>query len=69
MPVSRMSMGKCTDEPIDCEASRDLRILVNVYVIVKIDEVVPERLTKNQPSDRDQNKTRERCEPQVGALS
>jgi len=69
MPVPRMAVGKRVDDAIERQASRDRRVVVNVYMIVKIDEIVPERLTKNQPSDRDQNKARERCEPQGGALS
>ena len=63
MPVSRMSVGKCADYAIHRKSSGDGRVFIHIHMIVEIDEIVPERLTKNQPSDRDQNKARERCEP------
>jgi hypothetical protein len=54
MPVSGMSVGKCSDQAIDGKASRDKGIFVNVDVVIKIDEVVPKCLAKNQPRDCNQ---------------
>jgi hypothetical protein len=69
MPVPCMSMGKCADNAIACETLRDLRVLVNIYVIIKINEIVPERLTKNQPADRDQGEANiKRRKSKGGAL-
>ena len=55
MPVSCMSMSKCVDEAIGCEALCDLRVLIHVHVIVEINEIVPQSLTKNEPSDCNQS--------------
>ena len=55
MPVSCMSMCKCIDEAIGCEALCDLRVFIHVQVIVKIDEIVPQSLPKNEPSDCNQS--------------
>ena len=55
MPVPCMSMGKCVDEAIGCEALCDLGVFIHIHVIVEIDEIVPQSLTKNQPSDCNQS--------------
>ncbi len=57
MPVSRMKMGKCSNHAIDREALDDARIFININVVIEIDEIVPERLPKNQPDDGDQTET------------
>src|SRR6266487_1258346 len=69
MPVSCMSMSKCVDEAIRCEAVCDLRVFIHVHVIVEIDEIVPQSLTKNEPSDCNQSEADiKRRESQRGAL-
>ena len=50
-----MSMSKCVDEAVGCEALCDLRVLIHVNVIVEINEIVPQSLTKNEPSDCNQS--------------
>lgn len=57
MPVPCMSVGKCADEAVGCETLCYLRVFVHVRVIVQIDEIVPQSLTKNQPSDCNQSET------------
>ena len=42
VPVSGMTMDKSADDAIDRQASRNRRVFVNIYVIVKIDEIVCE---------------------------
>ena len=58
VPVSRMTMDKSADDTVARKASRDRGVFVNIYVIVKIDEIVCERLTKNQPGNCDQDNAR-----------
>jgi hypothetical protein len=55
MPISGVSMGECVDEAIGGEALCDPRVFIHVHVIVKIDEIVPQSLTKNEPSDCNQS--------------
>ncbi len=63
MPVSRMKMGKYTNHTIECDALDDARILININVVIEIDEIVPECLPKDQPSDCDQSEAdAKRCE-------
>lgn len=50
-----MSMSKCFDEAIGCETLCDLRVLIYVHVIVEINEIVPQSLTENEPSDCNQS--------------
>lgn len=62
-------MGKCVDETIGCEAPCDLRVLIHVHVIVQINEIVPQSLTKNEPSDCNQSEADiKRRESQRGIL-
>ncbi len=69
MPVSCVSMGKCVDEAIGCESPRDLRVFIHIHVIVEIDEIVPQSLTKNEPSDCNQSEADiKRREPPRGVL-
>ena len=60
MPVSRMKMRKCSNHAIEREALDDARILININVVIEIDEVVPERLPKNQPDDCNQTERKEK---------
>ena len=60
VPVSRMKMGKYSNYAIEGEALDDARILININVVIEIDEIVPERLSKDQPDDCDQTETDEK---------
>ena len=57
MPVSRMKMGKRSNHAIEREALYDARIFININVVIEIDEIISERLPKNQPDDCDQTET------------
>jgi hypothetical protein len=46
MPVPGMSMRECADCPFSGNPSYDERILIDVNVIIKIDEIVSQRLTE-----------------------
>ena len=62
-------MGKCVDEAIGCEALCDLRVFRHIHVIVEIDEIVPQSLTENEPSDCNQSEADiKRRESQRGVL-
>ena len=50
MPVQRVNMCKCPDNTADAKTTRYFRVLINVMRIVVINEVVPERLAENKPS-------------------
>ena len=57
MPVSRVKMGKYSNHVIERDALDDARILININMVIEIDEIVPERLPKDQPGDCDQSET------------
>ena len=51
MPVPRMSMRECVDYPFSGKSSYDEWIFIDVNVIIKIDEIVSQRLTEYGPGD------------------
>jgi len=57
MPVFGMRMRECPDKSVACQAAADLRVLVNVFVVVKINEAMPHRLTEHDPNERDESDT------------
>ena len=59
VPVPRMSMRKCIDYPFSGEPSYDERIFIDVNVIIKIDEIMSQRLTEYGPGDCHQTKADE----------
>ena len=59
MPVPRMSMRECVDCPFSGKPSYDERIFIDVNVIIKIDEIVSQRLAEYSPGDCHQNKADE----------
>jgi hypothetical protein len=62
-------MGKCADHAIGCDALCDLRVSIHVHVVTEIDEIVPQSLTKNEPSNCNQSEADiQRRESQRGAL-
>ena len=64
MPVPRMSMRECADYPFSRKPSYDERIIIDVNVIIKIDEIVSQRLTEYGPGDCHQTKADEEvCDP------
>src|SRR4029450_14013342 len=56
MPVPRMTMRECAYEALESKTSRNHWIIVDIDVIIEIDEIVPEGLAKNRPSNCDQEK-------------
>ena len=52
MPVVIIEMSERPSHSRNREALSNIRILVNVFIIVVIDEVVAERLPKHRPRDR-----------------
>jgi len=55
MPVQRVSMRESADYSFSGKASYNQRVFVDVNVIIKIDEIVPQSLTKNEPGDCNQS--------------
>ena len=51
MPVPCMSMRECADYPFSGKPSCDERIIIDIHVIIKIDEIVSQRLTEYGPGD------------------
>jgi hypothetical protein len=49
MPVSGMNMGECPNDVRKVDTAGDPGVLIDVARIVVVDEIVPERLTKNGP--------------------
>ena len=59
-----MSMGERADYPFSGKPSYDERIIIDINVIIKIDEIVSQRLTEYGPRDCYQTKTDEKaCDP------
>ena len=59
MPVPRMSMRECADYPFNGKSSYDERIFIDVNVVIKIDEIVSQRLTEYNPGGCHQTKADE----------
>ena len=51
MPVGGMEMGEGPDDSLDRQTARDLRILIDIVAVIKIDELVMNRLAKDQPGE------------------
>ena len=59
-----MSVRKCADYPFSGNPFYDERIFIDVKVIIKIDEIMSQRLTEYGPGDCYQTKTDEKvCDP------
>ncbi len=52
MPVLRMNMSECPGNTGDVKAAGYPGILINIPRVIIVNEVVPERLAKNRPSQR-----------------
>jgi len=57
MPVVGMHMSESPSYPLQGQTTRDLGILVNVFLIVIVHELMLEGLTKNDPDKRQQQET------------
>ena len=69
MPVVIIEMSERPSHSRNREALSNIRILVNVFVIVVIDEVVSERLRKNRKCERDQRDRNREFQNELGAHS
>ncbi len=59
-----MSMRECADYPFSGKPSYDERIFIDINVIIKIDEIVSQRLTEYGPGGCYQtNANEEVCDP------
>jgi hypothetical protein len=47
-------MGKGTDYAINSQAPCDQWVIINVDMVIEVNKIMPQRLTKDQPSDCDQ---------------
>ena len=56
MPVPCMNLRECADYPFSGKPSYDERIIIDINVIIKIDEIVSQRLAEYSPGDCHQNK-------------
>jgi hypothetical protein len=51
MPVPRVWVGKGTDYSTSSQTPCDQRVIVNVDVVIEVDKIMPNSLTKDQPRD------------------
>jgi len=51
MPVPRVWVGKSTDYSTSSQTPCDQRVIVNVDVVIEVDKIMPNGLTKDQPRD------------------
>ena len=65
-----MSMRECVDYPVSGKPSYDERIIIDINVIIKIDEIVSQRLAEYGPDDCNQTKADEEvCDPGCRTLA
>src|SRR5437588_9011076 len=63
VPIARNAVRERPDDPVQSETACYLFILVNICRVVVVDEIVRERLIKNEPRNRGQkNANTEKCE-------
>jgi hypothetical protein len=58
-----MNVAECPADIIEADAAGNLGILINVTGIIIVNEVVSERLTKNNPHKRKKRNTDAKREP------
>ena len=51
MPVAGMSVSKRPKNRRPCQTGNDIRVFINVEVVVVIDEVMPQRLSEDGPGE------------------
>ena len=51
MPIGRVQMGKGPDDSFPRQTARNMRILKDVIAVIKIDELMMNRLSKDRPDD------------------
>ena len=59
-------MSKCPGDVGEVDAAGDPRVLIDVTRIVVVNEIVPERLTKNGPRKDARDRRKCRRSPNVG---
>lgn len=52
-----MRAAKCVDDAGNSESMGDVRIRINVLIVIVVDEVVTDGLAKHQPRNGDQENT------------
>ncbi len=55
MPIAGMNVSESPGNSVECQTDDDLRIFVDIGVVVVINELVMERLTEDDPGKRDQS--------------
>ncbi len=65
MPIGRMQMGKGPDDASSRQTARDVRILKDVIAVIKIDELMMNRLAEDHPGDCGQKKADPEDHPAV----
>ena len=51
MPQTRVTMSEDPLESVESESTTNLSVFVNVAVVIEVDEIVTERLPKDDPDD------------------
>ena len=57
MPQTRVTMSEDPPESVESESTTNLSVFVNVAVVIEVDEVVTECLSKNDPDDGGEKNT------------
>ena len=68
MPVGGMNVCECPTDPSRAQAASYVRLIVNVFAIVVVNEIVMESLSKGDPGYRREEKTRQSYDQTLGAL-
>src|SRR5438093_3701737 len=63
MPIFGVNVGECPDNIGKAEATRYSGILIHITRVIVVNEIVPERLAKNRPSQRYKNDANAESEP------
>ena len=57
VPIVPMPSSKCVDDAVNTQSMSDVRIGINIFAVVVVDEVVTDGLRKHQPGNGDQENT------------
>jgi len=54
VPQARVAMSENPFQSVESKSTTDLPVFVNVTVVIEVDELMAECLSKNEPDDRSQ---------------
>src|SRR5262245_18375121 len=65
VPKAGVAVGEQPLQSVKSEAGADVRVFIDVAIVIEVDEIVTERLAYNDPDDRGQKDAARDDEPAV----